>query len=162
MDATYCKLKIHYRISEGHTGAPEFRLPLMIPAAVFSPCGILLFAWSAQMGYLFALANEHRKQIGIAIDVGSSMIAYQSAYITDCFSLHTASASAACCFLRSMTAFAFPLFVRALFGDLGYGWGGSLLAIVAVVVSVPVPLLLWNFGQRLRTRSRFGTSQQTK
>ncbi|KZL80137.1 mfs multidrug transporter [Colletotrichum incanum] len=158
MDATYRKLKFRYRFSEGHTGAPEFRVPLMLPAAIISPCGILLFAWSAQHRMYFLIPN-----IGIAIAVGSNMISYQciSAYIADCFSLHTASASAACCFLRSMAAFAFPLFVPALFGNLGYGWGGSVLAIVAVVVGVPGPLFLWKFGQRLRSCSRFGASQQT-
>ncbi|KAK1991764.1 major facilitator superfamily transporter [Colletotrichum falcatum] len=156
MDSTYRRLKLRYGIKEDQTGVPEFRIPLMVPAAIISPCGILLFAWSAQNRMHFLIPN-----IGVAITVGSSMISYQciSAYIADCFSLHTASASAACCFLRSMAAFSFPLFVPALFGNLGYGWGGSLLAIVAVVVGVPAPLLLWKFGQKLRTKSRFGNSR---
>ncbi|KAK2042153.1 major facilitator superfamily transporter [Colletotrichum somersetense] len=156
MDATYRRLKLRYGIKEDQTGAPEFRTPLMIPSAVISPCGILLFAWSAHNRMHFLIPN-----IGIAITVGSSMISYQciSAYIADCFSLHTASASAACSFLRSMAAFSFPLFVPALFGNLGYGWGGSLLAIIAVVLGVPAPLLLWKFGQRLRTKSRFSNPQ---
>ncbi|EFQ30362.1 major facilitator superfamily transporter [Colletotrichum graminicola] len=156
MDATYHRLKLRYGMKEDEVGAPEFRIPLMIPTAFISPCGILLFAWSAQNRMHFLVPN-----IGIAITVGSSMISYQciSAYIADCFSLHTASASAACSFLRSMAAFSFPLFVPALFGNLGYGWGGSLLAIVAVVVGVPAPFLLWKFGHKLRTKSRFGNSR---
>ncbi|KAK2007234.1 major facilitator superfamily transporter [Colletotrichum eremochloae] len=156
MDATYRRLKLRYDMKEDQAGIPEFRIPLMVPAAIASPCGIFLFAWSAQNRMHFLIPN-----IGIAITVGSSMISYQciSAYIADCFSLHTASASAACSFLRSMAAFSFPLFVPALFGNLGYGWGGSVLAIVAVVVGVPAPLLLWKFGKKLRTKSRFGNSQ---
>lgn len=61
--------------------------------------------------------------------------------------------------MRSMFAFAFPLFVPALFRNLGYGLGGSLLAIIAVVIGVPAPLLLWKYGAKLRALSRFGVAE---
>src|SRR5690349_8243045 len=85
------------------------------------------------------------------------MICYQciSAYIADAYTLHSASASAACAFLRSMCGFLFPLFVPALFGNLGYGWGGSVVAGAAVVVGIPAPWIMMIYGQRLRRTSRF-------
>lgn len=85
------------------------------------------------------------------------MISYQciGAYIADCYGQYTASASAACCFLRSLGAFAFPLFAPSLFNSLGYGWGGTVLTLVAVVIGVPAPLLFWKFGATLRRVSRF-------
>ncbi|OLN90000.1 putative transporter C1529.01-like protein 9, partial [Colletotrichum chlorophyti] len=156
MDGSYKRLKTRYGISDDEPGVPEFRIPLMIPVSVLMPCGMLLFGWSAQYKLHFLIPN-----IGVAIMMGCSMVSYQSisAYIADCYALHTASASAASCFLRSMAAFSFPLFVPALFGRLGYGLGGSVLAIVAVVVGIPAPLLLWFYGKRLRTMSRFGSPE---
>lgn len=89
------------------------------------------------------------------------MISYQciGAYIADSYPLYTASASAACCFLRSLGAFSFPLFVPALFGNLGYGWGGTILALVAVIIGVPAPILFLKYGDRLRRNSRFSETE---
>ncbi|GKT50601.1 putative efflux pump mfs2 [Colletotrichum spaethianum] len=42
MDATYRRLKLRYGIDEDQTDTPEFRVPLMIPVVIISPCGILL------------------------------------------------------------------------------------------------------------------------
>ncbi|KXH47513.1 major facilitator superfamily transporter [Colletotrichum simmondsii] len=156
MDMIYQRLKQRRGIEKNEKGVPEFRIPLMVPPSLLTPCGIILFAWTAQNKMHFMLPN-----VGIAITIGSSMVSYQciSAYIADCYALHTASASAACCFMRSMFAFAFPLFVPALFRNLGYGLGGSLLAIIAVVIGVPAPLLLWRYGAKLRTLSKFGVAE---
>lgn len=91
-------------------------------------------------------------QIGIFLFAGSTIICYQcmAAYTSDTYALHSASASAACSFFRSMSAFIFPLVVPYLFGSLGYGVGGSLLGGLAVVLGIPIPFLLWFFGPWLR------------
>lgn len=92
---------------------------------------------------------------------GSSMVSYQciGAYIADCYNNYTASASAACCFVRSLGAFAFPMFAPSLFAALGYGWGGSVLVLAAVVIGVPAPLLFWKFGAKIRRQSRFSVNK---
>ncbi|KAK0702160.1 MFS multidrug transporter [Lasiosphaeris hirsuta] len=151
-DRVYASLKRHHGISENEPGLPEFRVPLMIPASIISPCGIFLFAWSAQTKLHFLIPN-----LGAAIFAGSSIISYQciSAYISDSYSLHSASASAACSFLRSTLAFCFPLFVPALFGQLGYGWGGSVVGLASVVLGIPAPWVIWVYGRRLRQSGRF-------
>ncbi|KAI0124087.1 major facilitator superfamily transporter [Xylariales sp. AK1849] len=155
-DRIYARLKQRNGIPTDQPGLPEFRIPLIIPAAIISPCGILLFSWTAQAKMHFLLPN-----LGVAIMTSSSMVSYQciGAYIADCYDLYTASASAACCFLRSLGAFAFPLFVPALFGSLGYGWGGTVLALVAAVIGIPAPILFWVFGKKLRGSSRFSSSE---
>ncbi|KAK9780211.1 putative Major facilitator superfamily transporter [Seiridium cardinale] len=155
-DRVYARQKRRHGIAKEDPGSPEFRIPLMIPASLITPIGIAIFAWTAQYKAHFLLPN-----LGVAIMAGSSMISYQciGAYIADCYSHYTASASAACCFLRSLGAFAFPLFAPALFDSLGYGWGGSVLVLVAVLVGVPAPLLFWKFGAKLRmTGCRLGLS----
>lgn len=47
-----------------------------------------------------------------------------------------------------------------LFQDLGYGWGGTVLASIAVVIGIPAPILLWKFGERLRKKGQLRASQQ--
>jgi hypothetical protein len=85
----------------------------------------------------------------------SSMVIFQciSTYLADTYSVYSASASAACAFLRSLGAFVFPLFVVSLFGQLGYGWGGSIVGLISIVIGIPTPILLWVFGPRLRNCS---------
>jgi hypothetical protein len=44
---------------QGHNepGAPEFRIPLLIPVSLVAPCGLFLFAWSAQAKVHFLVPN---------------------------------------------------------------------------------------------------------
>ena len=42
-----------------------------------------------------------------------------------------------------------------MYDKLGYGWGNSLLAFVAILLGVPGPLLLWKYGEILRAKSPF-------
>jgi hypothetical protein len=66
-----------------------------------------------------------------------------------------ASALAAVVVLRSLAGFGFPLFAPYLFQRLDYGWGSTLLALLAIGIGLPVPILLWLFGERLRKHSQY-------
>ncbi|KAK0616920.1 major facilitator superfamily transporter [Immersiella caudata] len=151
-DAVYAALKRRRGISDDQPGVPEFRMPLVIPVSIISPAAIFLYGWAAQEKLHWIVPN-----IGAAIFSGSSIVCYQciSAYLADTYNLHSASASSACAFLRSILAFAFPLFVPALFGNLGYGVGGSVIGVVAIVVGVPAPWIIWFYGPRMRGASQF-------
>ena len=48
MDAVYRRLQSRAGLPADKPGPPEFRIPLMIPASVITPCGIFLYAWAAQ------------------------------------------------------------------------------------------------------------------
>ena len=89
---------------------------------------------------------------GIGVKIGTQCT---QAYGVDAYTLYTASASAAGTFLRSLFGFGFPLFAPYLYASLGYGWGNSLLALVAVVIGVSAPLLLWRYGPWLRARTPY-------
>lgn len=104
-----------------------------------------------------SVADDILNQIGAAMFAGGTMISYQciSTYIVDCYTKYSASASAASGFLRSLAAFSFPMFVPYLFESLGYGRGGSILALVAVVLGVPAPLVFWRYGAAIRAWSKF-------
>lgn len=76
------------------------------------------------------------------------------AYIMEAYPEHTGSAGAASQFLRSLTAFSFPLFAPTMYKILGYGLGNTTIAFIGLVVGLPAPLLLWYYGARLRARAQ--------
>ncbi|KAJ9658301.1 hypothetical protein H2201_007860 [Coniosporium apollinis] len=151
-DRIHRRMRIRYGGAENAKAVPEFRIPLMIPAASVTPCGIFLYGWAAQARLHWIVPN-----IGAALFAGGSMISYQciQVYLVDTYTRYSASASAASAFLRSLAAFGFPLFAPSLFETLGYGWGCSALGLVAVVLGIPAPFLFWTFGARIRARSPF-------
>ncbi|KAK2594376.1 hypothetical protein QQS21_007936 [Conoideocrella luteorostrata] len=128
---------------------PESRIPLMFASYVFVPVGLVIYGWTA----------EHRVS-WVAVDAGIFIVMFAGqvagmpiqAYVMDVYSEHTSSALAAMQFLRSLTAFLFPLFAPAMYSGLGYGWGNSVIALAALCVGVPAPLILWKLGRRFRDR----------
>lgn len=72
-------------------------------------------------------------------------------YLVDSFTVYAASAIAANSVLRSILAALLPLAGLSMYENLGYGWGNSLLAFVALILS-PVPVLFRVYGERIRTR----------
>ena len=62
--------------------------------------------------------------------------------------------------LRNFAGFAFPLFVPAMYRSLGYGWGNTTIAAIAVIIGLPAPILVWKLGTRLRARSTFAAGHE--
>ncbi|TNY16876.1 hypothetical protein DMC30DRAFT_417443 [Rhodotorula diobovata] len=42
-----------------------------------------------------------------------------------------------------------------MYDAIGYGWGCTILAGVAIVIGWPSTPLLWLYGERIRARSRY-------
>ncbi|KAI1107955.1 putative florfenicol exporter [Jackrogersella minutella] len=145
MDFIYRRLRD--RPKNNGEGRPEFRVPYMIPALLFIPVGLFWYGWSAQYRLTWIMVD-----IGAFIfTCGSSMIAQAFlAYTLDQFGDLGASANAATRLLSNVMGFAFPIFAPQLYDRLGYGWGNSLLAFIFVALGVPVPILLWFWGAKLR------------
>ena len=78
-------------------------------------------------------------------------------YTVDTYTRFAASAMAAVSVLRSIAAFAFPLFAPYLYDALKYGWGNSLLAFISIAIGFPAPIFLWVYGERLRKASPYAT-----
>lgn len=72
-------------------------------------------------------------------------------YLIDAFTKYAASANAANFPLRCMVAAFLPLSGLSIYDRLGYGWGNSLLAVVALIFSV-MPWVCYRFGEKLRAR----------
>lgn len=126
---------------------PEFRVPYMLPGVLFIPVGLFWYGWAAEYRIYWVMVD-----IGaIIFTCGSSIIAQALlAYTLDMFGELGASANAATRFLSNILGFVFPIFAPQLYDSLGYGWGNSLLAFIFVALGLPMPLLLWVWGERLR------------
>lgn len=53
-----------------------------------------------------------------------------------------------------MLAASFPLFSRQMFNGMGIQWASTLLGCVSAVL-VPIPVIFYFFGKRLRMKSSF-------
>lgn len=133
----------------GESDVPELRVPLLIPGALITPVGMLLYGWAARYHLSW-----------VAVDVGAALLSLGmqifdttlSAYVMDAYPEHISSAAAATQVLRSLMAFAFPLFSSNLYDKLGYGWGNSLLAFLSIGIALPATGILWHWGASLRGR----------
>ncbi len=158
LGSTLCALsvdRIYRHLSKrvaGQAGKPEFRLPLLTVSAILVPGGLLCYGWSAQAHIHWMMPN-----LGIAIFAAGAIIAFQCVinYILDAYPRYTASAVAAITFLRALAGTGFPLFAPKLYEVLRYGWGNSVLAFAAILLGFPAPLLLWRFGESLRSKSQY-------
>ncbi|MCJ1391464.1 hypothetical protein MMC18_004328 [Xylographa bjoerkii] len=130
---------------------PEYRVPMMIPGSLLIPIGLLWYGWAGELKAYWLITD-----IGVGVFATGIIFGTQAmqAYVLDSFPEYTASATAASQFLRSLTAFAFPIFAPSMYQALGYGWGNSVLAFLSLLIGVPAPLLLWKFGARLRAKGK--------
>lgn len=130
---------------------PEFRVPLIIVAVLMLPIGLFWLGWSARAHIAWIMVD-----IGAVIFVAGDFLGSQAsaAYLYDEFTTHSASANAANRLLSNIMGFVFPLFAPQLYERLGYGWGNSLLAFIWIATVVPIPFVLWFWGDRLRAMGR--------
>uniref|UniRef100_V5GM02 Major facilitator superfamily (MFS) profile domain-containing protein n=1 Tax=Kalmanozyma brasiliensis (strain GHG001) TaxID=1365824 RepID=V5GM02_KALBG len=132
-------------------GRPEYRLPLCFVGMLILPVGMLLFGWSAanQTHWIVPLIGSFT--VGCA-----TILCFQTilVYLVDAFVPYSASATACAVLVRSVLAAAFPLCAEYMFEALGYGWACTLLAGVGML-GLPVPLVLFRYGEGLRTRYKF-------
>ncbi|KAI0126880.1 major facilitator superfamily domain-containing protein [Xylariales sp. AK1849] len=128
---------------------PEHRIPQIFLGALIGPPSLLTYGWLSQY-------QVHWIAVDICIFI--AMFGFQisgmplQAYVMDSHPEHTSSALAATQFMRSLTAFLFPLFVPSMYNALGYGWGNSTLAFGGLLFGFPAPLIMWFFGAKLRAK----------
>ncbi|KAI1383431.1 putative florfenicol exporter [Hypoxylon trugodes] len=145
MDYIYKRLRD--RPGNKGVGKPEFRVPYMVPGVVFVIIGLFWYAWSAQYRIIWVMVD-----IGAIIFTLGSTILSQAllAYTLDMFGELGASAGAATRLLSNVLGFVFPIFAPQLYDRLDYGWGNSLLAFIFLALGIPVPIILWIWGEKLR------------
>lgn len=147
LDRVYQRLK---KRNNG-TATPEMRLPLLAIGSFMLPIGLLVYGWTVQYRVFWLVPD-----IGVliyCIGMIASFLCIQT-YIVDTYGLHAASAVAALSSFRSIAGFAFPLFAEKMYSKLHFGWGNSVLALVALVIGCPAPFLFYRYGPQLRALAR--------
>ncbi|KAF2636674.1 MFS general substrate transporter [Massarina eburnea CBS 473.64] len=141
---------VYKRLTAKHNekAIPEYRLPLANIGAVLVPVSVFLFAWAVeyQIHWFASIAPTFFFGVGMVMILNCT----QNYYI-DSFEKYAASAIAAGTVFRSLVGGVVPLFAPALFDKLGYGWGISVFAFIAVALA-PAPILFYVFGERIREK----------
>jgi hypothetical protein len=75
-------------------------------------------------------------------------------YLIDAYTLYAASVIAANTVMRSLLGALLPLAGPPMYAKLGLGWGNSLLGFIGLAM-LPIPLIFWFSGERIRTNPRF-------
>lgn len=134
------------------TVVPEWRLPPVIYGGISFAGGLFWFGWS---GYRADIHWIVPTLSGLLTGFGLLAIFLQALnYLIDAYLMFAASAIAANTFLRSLAGAGFPLFSQYMFKSLGVNWSGTLLGCVAAVM-VPIPILFYKYGAKIRQRSAF-------
>ncbi|KAL9112618.1 MAG: hypothetical protein Q9227_003189 [Pyrenula ochraceoflavens] len=130
---------------------PEDRLPSMILGGCLLPIGLFWFAWTSSPHITWV----PQVLAGIPIGAGVFIIFMSSfTYIIDVYLMLANSAIAGNTFLRSLAGAGFPLFAVQMYDKLGVAWASSLLAFLCCVM-VPIPVLFWLYGAKVRSWSKF-------
>ncbi|KZV74466.1 MFS general substrate transporter [Peniophora sp. CONT] len=130
---------------------PEARLYWAMGAGVLFPVGVFIYAWTA-----FENVHWIGMVIGLTLFMWATFMIYLGSftYLADCYGPYASSANAGQSLFRNIMGFAFPLFTTQMFNTLGYHWGNTLFACIAVLM-IPVPFILYRFGPLIRSKSTF-------
>ncbi|PGH15462.1 hypothetical protein AJ79_02439 [Helicocarpus griseus UAMH5409] len=139
------KLKEHGRL------VPEERLHEVIFGAVCLPIGLFWFSWTSSPD----ISWVSQTLAGIPIGTGIIIIFLQGInYLLDVYLIYANSALAANGIVRSIFGAVFPLFAVQMYHKLGVNWAGSLLGFLSVAM-IPVPILFYVYGPKIRALSRY-------
>ncbi|KKO97843.1 polyamine transporter 4 [Trichoderma harzianum] len=130
--------------------APERRLPLMMAGSVLLPIGLFIFGWTSAPGIPVA------GMIIGSLFVGSGLLCIfvtAMTYILDVYSHVANSALGANTIVRSFFAAGFPLFASYMYHGLGVAWASSVLGFVSVAM-IPIPIIFYKYGPRIRALSK--------
>lgn len=130
---------------------PEHRLPPMIFGSILMPLGLFLYGWSAERRLPWIVPVLGTALTGFGLSVTNISL---YSYLVDAFSIYAASAVAASVVVSCIAGALLPMVGPPLFAQLGYGWGTSVLAFIAMIF-IPVPIFLMKYGERARNQSRF-------
>lgn len=140
------------RLSRANGGIfePEMRLVTSISFGIFLPLTLFWYGWSAFYKAHWACTVLSLIPYGFGI---MGLFLPITTYIVDSYPMYAASAIAANIILRSVVGALLPLAGPPMYKSLGLGWGNTLLGFICITM-VPLPLIFYKFGARLRKNER--------
>jgi len=137
---------------------PEWRIPVAIAGGVSFSAGLFWLGWTAKASIPWIVPTLS----GLLTGFGVFTIFLQLLnYIIDAYLMFAASAIAANTFMRSLFGCIFPLFALYMFDGIGIDWTMTLLGCVAAIL-VPLPILFYIYGPKLRQKSKFAPGLDLK
>ncbi|CAG9988814.1 unnamed protein product [Clonostachys byssicola] len=126
---------------------------LTVPTGLALPIGLCVYGWTTQeqVHWVVPMIGVFIFSTGL---LGTTMTLQN--YLIDSYPHYAASGSAATTVVRSLIGALLPLSGLSLYESLGLGWGNSLLGFVSLAL-IPIPLILYYFGERIRRQSPFFT-----
>ncbi|KAK1149023.1 hypothetical protein N8T08_007699 [Aspergillus melleus] len=142
--------RIYQRKKEtsGDADQPESRLFFLLPAAVALPASLFIYGWTVHFKSHWIAPLIGTGIFGVGLVFAFNAI---NNYLIDAFSIYAASALAASGLFRGIAGGLLPLSGPKMYEHLGYGWGNTLLGLLAVGFGV-VSLFIWRFGKNLRMK----------
>jgi MFS family permease len=130
---------------------PEMRLPLTIYFGFLLPITFFWYGWTTyyQTHWIAPILSLFPFSFGIM-----GLFLPIMTYLVDCYPMYAASAIAANTVFRSLVGALLPMAGPAMYAQLGLGWGNSLLGFICVAM-IPVPMLIYAYGARLRKSQKF-------
>ena len=145
------KTRFTRKMQEQGRVVPEERLFPMIPASILLPAGLFWFGWTSHPSVHWA----PQVIAGVPIGFGILVIFMQGLnYLVDVYLMFANSAIAGNTIVRSALGGSFPLFAVQMYHKLGVDWASSLLAFLSIAM-VPIPVLFYIFGAKIRSWSRY-------
>lgn len=138
---------------------PEWRLPPVIVGGMLFSAGLFWFGWT---GFTRSIHWIVPTLSGLFTGFGLLAIFICCFnYLVDTYLMFAASVIAGNTFLRSIAAAGFPLFARQMFNGMGIQWAGTLLGCFSALL-VPIPVLFYLYGRKLREKSKFAPTMKRK
>lgn len=130
--------------------SPEKRLPPAIIGSLFIPVCLFWFGWvsRASVHWIVPIIASSLFPMG-AVLLFNALLLYQG----DAYPRYVGSVLAGNDLMRGAFGAGFPLFATAMFRKLGIDWGCSLLGFLSIAF-IPIPILFWKYGVRLRKSSK--------
>src|SRR5436190_5516012 len=129
---------------------PEAMVSVVCIAAVLIPVGELWFAWTCSPATIHWIIPI---LAGIPFGAGNTgVFIYASNYLTFSYGIYAASAMAGNAVVRSILGGILPLVGPYLYRGIGPNWSGTLLGLLEVLI-IPIPLVFYRYGYRIRMKS---------
>jgi hypothetical protein len=138
------------RDAEGRV-RPEATALIMGAGSVFTSISQLIFSWTcvpATIHWAVPIA------FGIPFGFGNTLtFIYSAHYMAGAYGIYAASAMAGNALIRSVFGGTLPLAGPKMYEVLTPQWAGTLLGLLEVIM-IPIPFVLWRYGEKIRGKSR--------
>jgi len=120
-------------------------------AAFLFPIGCFIYAWTLQPGITWFAPF-----MGLLVLVFAIFAIYLAtfAYLADVYQIYASSALAGQSLCRNLAGAGFPLFTNQMYARLTVKWSNTLFGCIAAAM-IPIPIVLFFWGPKIRSRSRF-------